>query len=359
MIERNGSYLITQHELAAAGCLGQAGYENALKAGLLTVVQKAKGCAPALLDWTSLPEAIKAMATAHLGGTPEQVVASQVIERHLTVCAQDEQHIDGFVGGNGLALAPAKREQLKKAAAVMHLLATVDAAMKEGGTRAVLAEYGMTTLALKETVLAYVKANRSRLPSKFPTSFARLESRKRAYLKARAAGQPGASSLVHGGQGNSNSAKLQSAEQRKALLLVCSRHQNYGTRRSASDYNRIAAVKGWPAIGANVVSRFLADGDNGRAATIYAKGIGQYSNNYGIVVHRSRPTQPTYMWVHDGTDYELLYRKEIGGKASHHHRKMVVVVVDPHSWYPVGFAIGEEDTIELTQAAVRDAVRHM
>ncbi|MBK6894780.1 MAG: hypothetical protein IPH00_17035 [Flavobacteriales bacterium] len=38
---------------------------------------------------------------------------------------------------------------------------------------------------------------------------------------------------------------------------------------------------------------------------------------------------------------------------------MVVVVVDPHSWYPIGFAVGEEDTIALSQAAFRNAVQHM
>src|SRR5690606_20802740 len=105
----------------------------------------------------------------------------------------------------------------------------------EGGTRAVLAEFGMTTMALKDTILAYIKANRERLPSKFPSSFARLEARKRAYITAKATGQPGAVTLIHGGQGNANSSKLDGVDQRKALLLVCSRHQNYSLQRNATD----------------------------------------------------------------------------------------------------------------------------
>lgn len=359
MIIRNGICLLEFAELVNAACLSKPAYDKGVREGRITVVQRGSGGRPALIAWDSLAPGYRELVKAHLKGDPEQLAKAQVIERHLLVRPEDEQHIEGFKSANGLGLSVEKRSQLKKAAAIMNLMATIDQAMKEGGTRAVQAEFGMTTMALKDTVLAYIKTNRERLPSKFPTSFARLEARKRAYISARATGQPGAVTLIHGGQGNANRSKLDGDDQRKALLLVCSRHQNYSLQRNAMDYNRIAEVKGWPSISANTVKRFLADGNNGRAATIYAKGIGQYSNNYGIVVHRSRPTQPTYMWVHDGTDYELLYRKEVGGKTTHHHRKMVVVVVDPHSWYPVGYAIGEEDTIELTQAAVRDAVRHM
>ena len=359
MIVRDSTHLLEYTDLVNERCLSKSAYDKGVKEGRITVVQRSSAGRSALIGWDSLAPRYQEMVAAHLGGDPEHIAKAQLVERHLVLTPEDEQHIEGFKSTNGLGLSPDKRRELKKAAGIMNLLATLDQVMKEGGTRAVQSEFGMSTMALKDTILAYMKANRERLPRKFPTSFARVEARKRAYLAAKAAGQPGAIALIHGGQGNANSSKLDGEDQRKTLLLVCSRHQNYSLQRNATDYNQIAKVKGWPTVSANTVKRFLADGTNGRAATIYAKGIGQYSNNYGIVVHRSRPTQPTYMWVHDGTDYELLYRKEVGGKTTHHHRKMVVVVVDPHIWYPVGYAIGDEDTIALTQAAVANAVLHM
>lgn len=360
MIIQEGRLLVEFSELVGEDMLSKPAYDKACRVGRITVVQKGGNGHPALIDWSSLPERYKAIVRHHLGGDPEELAQQQHVERHLLLLPEDEQCIEGFRGSNGLGLAEGKRQQLRKAAAIMHMLATADAVMREGGTRAMLATFGMPAMQLKQAVLAYVKANRSRLPAQFPTSFSRLEARKRAYLAAKATGQPGATTLIHGGQGNANRAKLHTEEQRRVLLLVCSRHQNHSLRRNATDYNTIAKAQGWPTITANTVKAFLANGEHGRAATIHAKGLGQYHNTYGIVVHRSRPSQPTYLWVHDGTDYELLYRKEAGGKTTYHHRKKVVVVVDPHNnWYPVGYAIGEEDTIELTQAAVRDAVRHM
>ncbi|MBL7954413.1 MAG: hypothetical protein JNJ91_05205 [Flavobacteriales bacterium] len=359
MINRNGTYLIERHELVNDACLGQAAYENAVKAGLITIAQKAKGSAAELVDWASLPEAIKAMAIAHLGGTPEQVVAVQMVERWLVLDPKDEAHLNDFRSGNGMGLSTESRAELLLASRIMAMLATVDAVTKEGGSAAVQMHYGMSVMALKALVLEYIKLNKAKLPSKFPTSFARLEARKRAYLKARTSGEAGASSLIHGGHGNANRAKVADDDQRKVLRLLAARPQNYPLRTIASDYNAIAATRGWQTISANTVKAFLSDGANGRAAAVYAKGSAQYHNTYGVVVHRSRPSQPTYLWVHDATDYELLFQREVGGKRTYHHRKKVAVVLDPHSWYPVGYAIGEEDTIELSKQAVANAVRHM
>ncbi len=359
MIVTNGTYLIERHELVNEACLGQAAYDNAVKAGLITVAQKAKGSSAELVDWASLPEAFKAMATAHLGGTPEQVVAVQMVERWLVLDPKDEAHLDSFRAGNAMGLSSKARAELLLASRIMAMLATVDAVSKEGGSSAVQLHYGMSVMALKAMVLDYVKLNKAKLPSKFPTSFARLETRKRAYLQARATGEAGAASLIHGGHGNSNRSKLGSDEQKKVLRVLAARPQNYPLRTIAADYNAIAATRDWQTISANTVKSFLNDGANGRAVAVYAKGSAQYHNTYGVVVHRSRPSQPTYLWVHDATDYELLFQREAAGKTTYHHRKKVAVVLDPHSWYPVGFAIGEEDTIELSKEAVRNAVRHM
>lgn len=359
MINRNGTYLIERHELVNDACLGQAAYDNAVKAGLITIAQKAKGNSAELVDWATLPEAIKAMAMAHLGGTPEQVVAVQMVERWLVLDPKDEAHLNEFRSGNGLGLSTESRAELLLASRIMAMLATVDAVSKEGGSAAVQMHYGMNVMALKALVLEYVKLNKAKLPSKFPTSFARLESRKRAYLQARAAGEAGASSLIHGGHGNANRAKVSDDDQRKVLRLLAARPQNYPLRTIAADYNAIAATRGWQTISANTVKAFLNDGANGRAAAIYAKGGKAYYNQYGIVTHRTRPSQPTYLWVHDATDYELLFQREEGGKTTYHHRKKVMVVVDPSTWYPVGYAIGDKDTIELAKAAFANAVRHM
>lgn len=359
MIVRNGITLLEYHDLVGHGLLTAEAFRQACHRGTIKLAQRGGNGSPALIDWETLPSRYKDMVRAKLNGEPEQLAATLLIEQHLVLDAKDEAHLNEFRSGNGMGLSTESRAQLLLASRIMAMLATVDAVSKEGGSAAVQMHYGMSVMALKAMVLDFIKLHKAKLPSKFPTSFARLEARKRAYLQARAAGEAGASSLIHGGHGNANRSKVADDDQRKVLRLLAARPQNYPLRTIASDYNAVAATRGWQTISANTVKAFINDGANGRATTIYAKGMKAYYNQYGIVTHRTRPSQPTYLWVHDATDYELLFQREVGGKRTYHHRKKVAVVLDPHSWYPVGYAIGEEDTIELSKQAVANAVRHM
>lgn len=359
MVIQNGTVLLEYAELVNDACLSKPTYDKAVADGRITVAQRGGNGHPALIAWHSLHARYQEQVRHHLGGDPEVLAKAHSIEQHLVTDDADMRYLNAYKGENGLGLTLEARQQLSLACRVVALMEEATYVYNEGGTEKVLATYGLGTLALKQALGDYVRANRSRLPKTFPASFPRLETRKRAYMEAKRNGQPGAASLVHGGQGNCNAAKLALPEQEQLLRLLAARPQNLGKRRIASDYNAIAGQKGWATITANTVCRFLGKGGNGRTVTLYAKGSAAYHNTYGVVVHRSRPTQPTYLWVHDATDYELLYQKEVNGKATYHHRKKVMVVVDPSIWYPVGYAIGDADTIELAREAVGNAVRHM
>lgn len=359
MIVRDGIVLLEYADLVGERGLTERMLRRGVTEKVILVARAGGGGHPALYDWATLPTRYKALVVTHLGGDPEELAKAQQVERHLLPVAEDHRYIDTFRAANGRGLVDERRAQLAMASRIMDLLARADAAYRKGGSAAVLSAFGMGAMALKAAVLDYVKANRARLPKQFPTTHARMEARKRAYMAARLRGEPGVSALVHGAQGNANASKLATEDQQALLRRLCARPQNYSHVRIASDYNLLAAQAGWAGITPGTVFNFLRDGANGRAVAVYAKGMGAYQNMYGIVVHRERPSQPTYLWVHDGTDYELLYQKEVAGRTGYHHRKKVTVVLDPHSWYPVGFAIGEEDTVDLTWEAMRDAVRHM
>lgn len=356
MILRDGIVLLEFADLVNVRCLTKAAYDKAVRDGRITVVQKGGGGHPALLSWGALAPRYQDMVREHLGGDPVQLAQAEAIERHLQLLPEDERYIDEFKASNGLMLSNDKRTKLKAAARVMALLAELDERHRILGTEEAPRTYGFeSVLRMKEVVLQYIKLKRIDLPG----SFARLEARKRAYLKARAEGEPGAASLIHGGQGNSNSSKLLDPVQKGMLETLASRHQNLGYRQIADHYNLFAQAQGWPTLTANTVSRYLSAGDVSRSVTFFAKGAAAYQGKHGIVVHRSRPTQPTYLWVHDATTYELYYQQQRGGRTTYHHRKQVCVVLDPHSWYPVGYAIGEVDNLELTKAAIANAVAHM
>ncbi len=353
MLIREGAVLLEWADLVNDRCLTVAAYKHGVADGLIVVRQKGGHNHPALIEWSSLPERYKELVRAHMGGDPEQLALAQEMERHMELRADDERYIDEFRAGNGYMLTEERRRGLKRAARVMAFLAEL-ADMPAAQARA---RFGRPVMELKAKVLDYVKANKVPLPG----SFARLEARKRAYLQARATGLPGASALVHGGHGNANCSKVVDPLQQGVLEMLASQHQNLSLRQLATQYNLLANFRGWPTLTPNTIRAYLGKGSVSRTVTFFAKGASAYQEKHGIVVHRSRPTRPTYLWVHDATTYELYYQRPADrqNKAVQWLRKQVCVVLDPHSWYPVGYAIGEVDNVELTRAAVRSAVAHM
>lgn len=355
MILQGGTYLLEYADLVNEACLSVPAYKKALHDERIKVVQSGGGGHPALIDWASLPARYKELVRANMGGDPEELVRFKALEQHMPLLDEDARHIDTFRADNGRMLPDAKRRELKKAVRVMALLASIDEVRATGGTDAVVKTFGMAVLPLKEAILRYIKLERVDLPG----SFARLEARKRDYLHARKLGMAGAAGLIHAGYGNKNSAKVTDPLQAGVLETIAGRHQNLNRAQIASQYNTIAKAYQWPAITPNTVKNMLSGGAASRSVTFYAKGAAAYQEKHGIVIHRSRPTQPTLMWVHDSTVYELYYQGQRNGKPTHWLRKWVCVVLDPHTWYPVGYAIGDTETIELTQLAVKNAVDHM
>lgn len=355
MILRDGIVLLEFTDLVNDECLTRAAYDSANRRGVLNVVQKGGGGHPALIDWTTLPEQYKDMVRKHLGGDPTELAPVKSIERFLKVHPEDERYLDDFRAANGHGLQDDRKAALKKAARVLALLAQLDELRRTAGNEAIAKVFGMNMMPLKQAILAYVKLEKLALP----TSLTRLEARKRAYLEARGAGKPGASTLVHGGFGNKNCAKVDDVVRNAVLQSLCSQHQNFSMRSICRQYNVVARNNDWPVITACTVINFLKNGENGRSATFYAKGLARYNDKHGIVNHRSRPSAPTLLWVSDGHVYELYYQREQGGRTTYHHRKTVVVVLDPYNWYPVGYAIGDVDDIALAKQAVKNAVEHV
>lgn len=355
MIIQGGTYLLEYADLVNPACLSVAAYKKALHDERITVVQRACPGKPTLIDWASLPQRYQEMVRAHMGGDPVELARFKALEQHMPLLPEDERHIDGFRAENGRMLQDDKRRSLKKAARVMALMAHIDEVRATGGSDACVQAFGLAVLPLKEAILRYIKLERVDLPG----SFARLEAKKRDYLAARKRGEAGAAGLIHAGFGNKNSAKVTDHLQAGVLEVIAGRHQNLNRAQIASQYNVVAGHYQWPSITPNTVKNLLSGGAASRSVTFYAKGAAAYHAKHGIVIHRDRPSQPTLMWVHDATTYELYYQKEKAGKVTNWHRKQVCVVLDAHSWYPVGYAIGETDTIELTQLAVKNAVAHM
>lgn len=338
-------------DLVNDACLTVHAYKKALRDGRITILQKGGHGHPAIIDWASLPERYKEMVRANMGGDPAELVKTRALEQHMRLRPDDDRYIDDYRAENGCGLSDEKRAAKKKAARVMAFLDDLhDMPQAEVRSR-----FGMTVLELKRSVLDYIKAWGIELPTSFP----RLEERKRAYRQCRIDGLPGAASLVHGGHGNKNRSRIVDPYQQKVLEVLAMNHRNLSYTKVTELYNTVAKAQGYPTMSCTAVRSYLSSGPVARAVAVRARGKAAYQDTFGLVIKRSRPTQPTYLWVHDATVYELYYQRTDKGRTTYHHRKYVCVVLDPWNYYPVGYAIGDVDNVELTKAAVKSAVEHV
>lgn len=352
MLMRDGIVLLEFTDLVNDRCLTPDAYQKAVQRGQVTLAQRGNYARSVLIDWASLAPRYQAMVRHHLGGDPVQLAKSQELERHMVLRPDDGRYIDEFKGRTGLMLTEEKRRALRQACKVMAFLDE----LYDMPQAMIRTQFGVASvLDLKRSILDYIKANGIDLPHSFP----RLEERKRAYRQCRAEGLPGAAGLVHAGHGNKNRSRIVDPIQANLLEAIAADHRNLSYVKLCKLYNAAADAQRWPRMGVTTVREYLSKGAVARAVTLGSRGKGAFQDTYGMVIPRSKPTHPTYLWVHDATVYELLYQKEVNGKRSHHHRKHVMVVLDPFSYYPVGYAIGDGDGVELTKAAIKNAVEHV
>lgn len=166
--------------------------------------------------------------------------------------------------------------------------------------------------------------------------------------------------LVSGKFRNKNAAKVATPEQIAWLTKFMQFHTNCDCVEVAEAYNIVAERFEWKAIEPRTVwnwgQRFGWAVDAGRY------GAKEFMNSRAMQVKRFAPTTPMLFWSLDGWTVELYYKKRTEGKRSgrttYCNRLTVVVVLDPFNKYPIGYAIGQQESPELIKSALRNAVNH-
>lgn len=161
------------------------------------------------------------------------------------------------------------------------------------------------------------------------------------------------------GQGNKNAAKVYDEQQTALLRSICGRGASYNSQQIADLYNMVATAKGWDKISRRSALNYMNEynliieaGRNGSEA---------FRNKLSMQIRRKKPTEALSFWSLDGWTAELYYQKEVKdskGKVTHtyQNRLTVVVVLDATCNYPVGYAIGESESVSLIREAVKNAI---
>ena len=325
----------------------KASYEKLGQRGDIQVVRRACRNTPALVAYDSLPDRYKKAITEKVGD-PRQAAKHNVLEGLIEHSAEATRWFEDFMIDETRHLPADKRREYYANAVVLdaigRLIASRNTKRKALG--------GKATRFWEEIAQAVQNLDRGQWPHTLPENARSLE---RKYQKYRADGYQ---SLVHKAYttGQRNAAKVATEENEAVLVSLMADPRNLDNAQVAKLYNMVAAQMDWKKITSATVAVWRDKCDD----LIYSYRLGgeKYRATREMQVKRSAPTRPLLFWTLDGWDVELLYQeRNAKGVTTYTNRLTLEVVLDAHTRYPIGFAIGKNEDAALIREALRDAER--
>ncbi|HCN82507.1 MAG TPA: hypothetical protein DIT07_02650 [Sphingobacteriaceae bacterium] len=173
----------------------------------------------------------------------------------------------------------------------------------------------------------------------------------------------GYESLIDWRFGNKLSAKIGKGEdgfdpeladkQRAFILKAASMHNNFDAMQITRAVNLVFEKQGWPCISHGTVYNLCKE--NSHLTMPGRRGKREYNNRIAMQNKRKAPQFPMQYYTLDGWTVELLYQDETG----YNNRLVVCVVLDACGKYPVGYAIGDRESVDLIKMANRNAAQHV
>jgi hypothetical protein len=327
----------------------------------IQVVRRACRNTPALVAYDSMPDRYKRAITEKVGNV-RQAAKQNVLEGLIEHSATASEYFENYMIDDDRHLPADKRREYYTNAIVLEavgrLIESRNSKRKALGNRATRfwdeiseavqelnAECGMQNAECgMGTRLGYGHT--------LPENARSLERKYQRYLAE------GYGSLVHKAyqNGSKNAAKVADENQKAMLVTFMSDPRNLDNAQVAKLYNMVAQQMDWKKITASAVAVWRDKCDD----LIYARrhGAEMYRAGKEMQVKRSAPTRPLLFWTMDGWDVELLYQhKPDKGATTYHNRLTMVVVLDACCKYPIGFAVGRNESPSLIKEALRDAER--
>lgn len=288
-------------------------------------VIEALGCDPAQMSRETLLRSI-------LQRREEQLLDTQAYEYYSQVTGKD-----------GRLLKPEKVTELWNGAKILDAIGE----LLEEKRRA--AEMGRLRLSVKREFEALANEIDQQLvewPNSLPTSGDRLRKKFNEYQLH------GYEVLVHGLTGKESNHKARSVDVNAVVEALIA---------SGAKLNDAQVAKAAETLGVKIDRRRVQEIRVKNATMLAASREGKraYANTITMQVDRERPDMPLKMWSLDGWTAELYYQESVPGQGKTYWKRLVVeIVVDVMNDYPIGYAIGEQETAELITAALQNAVHH-
>lgn len=329
------------------GVMSATNYRNLSNRGDIQVVRRACRNTPALVAYDSMPDRYKKAITEKVGNV-RQAAKQNVLEGLIEHSATASGYFEDYMIDDDRHLPADKRREYYTNAIVLEavgrLMESRNAKRKALGNRA--------TRCWDEMSEAVQELDLTKYPHTLPVNARSLERKYDRFVAE------GYASLVHKAYttGSKNAAKVADENQKAMLVTFMSDPRNLDNAQVAKLYNMVAQQMDWKKITASAVAVWRDKCDD----LIYARrhGAEMYRAGKEMQVKRSAPTRPLLYWTMDGWDVELLYQhKPDKGATTYHNRLTMVVVLDACCKYPIGFAVGRNESPSLIKEALRDAER--
>ena len=190
-----------------------------------------------------------------------------------------------------------------------------------------------------------------------PKNMRRLQGKVKDYR------DKGAVCVVNGRFGNNNSMKVgrgdDGAVQVAFLQELLAAHVSWDAAKIARKYNKVAVERGWKKVSGRTVLGYKTTWEG--VVKAGRDGARAYRLSLGKLHKRVRPSKAGLYYTLDGWVVELYYKgkrkRKSGQVTTYDNRLVVVVVLDAFNDFPVGYAIGKQENVELIKEGLRDAIR--
>lgn len=174
----------------------------------------------------------------------------------------------------------------------------------------------------------------------------------------------GYESLIHGGFANKNRSNID-AESEAHLLKIASSPARFAAPTAVEAFNLWATVHGKPTITERTYNNFIKE--NEYVLKKAREGAASWNNMFDENILRDRPSAPLLLINSDDNNLDFFFKAtrnrvvngEIKTVNTDYYRYKMYLVMDPHCDYILGYAIGDEITVDLVVEAYRNAMNHV
>lgn len=301
------------------------------------------------LHYDGLSEKYQELVKLHIcgGADVEEFVNSQVISENIVLTNEIAEFFLTYKFPNGDSLERTRIPILQHAASLLRFMSQNKSKQQK------LCALKITDInEYYNKIALYIRLKK--LP--IPTNKGNLITKVKEFEKY------GCECLISKRIGNNNSCKVLTKEQNALLEAIASDYRNLDAAQISMTYNEVALKLGWKPIHRETARQYKKK--HGYVTIAGSMGLKEWEKRFSIQHDRIEPSMPLLYATLDGWDCELMYQNQVVNSKNHLHREYanrhaIVIVLDPYNKYPLGYAIGEQESSELIKTALKNTMDHI